>query len=518
MQDRNRSLPQVLLLLGAPLYILLHYLPRLSIYDVLNDDYHNVLPVIHKIYNPQLFPESAIVDLLTKIHTESSYLYYYGLAYPLSHFFHPSTTMKVLGIMACLLFFYFSGFNWKNRSDIVRAIFFLLIILHADINTIMQGNRRSFRAVFLMGLLWCEERQSFPMYLLLLAFATGIYPPVAVLLLGYRWIDSMMKYLKHELSLGKIWFQPVISLVVFLVFLGPYLWGKFTAGLEFSRVISTFSYSFSSIYDFFEFFLIGTGNSQLITYSFLVCLLGLLSFLEILVVNKKNLKIRNSLIPLILSAVSLWALAHLVHPTLYQPNRYTWSVFFIVTGIFFLDNLPATLSTILPNRFKSFRNFGGGIFILILILSYYPHCLFECTGSRHQTQFQGLYKSLQKTPLNTRVAGPPQWMDWILAFGKRNVYNSGELTDIPFVCSRNKNLTLAYYSSEPETIIEFMRNEGLDFLLVDRKVLDEYVFSACGVKRSRFNNPVLNREFKDFRWQIDDMVYLLDRNQLKKQL
>ncbi|MFB6346118.1 MAG: hypothetical protein ABEK50_10135 [bacterium] len=517
--DTQPTFPRTLIvsLLVAGLYVGIHYIPYRSIYVILNDDYHNVIPVINVLAEPRLYSSSTLVRILKEIHLTSSPFYYFGLAYPLAQFLHASTVMKLLGFVACLWLFYFAGFRWRNPGDVVRAFFLLLIALHATPFSIMEGNRRSFRAVFYVGLLWSEERNSFTSYLILLAAATGIYPPAAVVLLGYRWVDHGLQSYRNGTKITDGLLKPFLSLGVFTLCFSPYLWSKLAFEVEFTNSISKLNYSWISFREGFEYFVYGNGNSQFITASVTLSLLGLLCLGQILLLGLNDIRIRQFFPSLILTCVLLWGSAHLTYPLLYQPSRYALPVFLIVAGIFFLDNLTRLL--------KYFRNLdaevagtAGGIVAIILFGSlYYPHCLTDCTQPYRNSQFKELYRTVERTPANTAVVGPPQWMDSVLAFGKRRTFFNLELSDIPMVCSRIRRFTRSYFSSDAKDMLNFMQTRDLDLLLVDRHVFEGHWYTSCGLNINQFESPALNRTYDQSLWNWKDKLFLLTRKQLRKQ-
>lgn len=95
--------------------------------------------------------------------------------------------------------------------------------------------------------------------------------------------------------------------------------------------------------------------------------------------------------------------------------------------------------------------------------------LFDYSGDRV------LYEYARATPPASRFAGLPDLMDNVLTFGRRNVYVSSELAH-PWSVGlwrelgpRLERLTRAYYSADPDTVRRFCGEEGVDYLVVDRR-------------------------------------------------
>lgn len=88
---------------------------------------------------------------------------------------------------------------------------------------------------------------------------------------------------------------------------------------------------------------------------------------------------------------------------------------------------------------------------------------------------KALYETVRQTPYNALFAGYPELMDNVLTFGQRNVYASFELAH-PWSTGywkvmgpRLEKMLRAYYASTPEEIRRFCIEEGVDYLVVDRR-------------------------------------------------
>jgi hypothetical protein len=153
---------------------------------------------------------------------------------------------------------------------------------------------------------------------------------------------------------------------------------------------------------------------------------------------------------------------------LFIPSRYLEHT----TNLFYAMAVPLLLSPlVLPGLRKR-----TGLAVLLLVsalavgaVRQHGRALYDYSDGRP------LYEAAWRTPKDARFAGHPELMDNVLTFGRRNVYASFELAH-PWsvgywrtVGPRLEKEITAYYAADPEAVRRFCAEEGVDFLVVDRR-------------------------------------------------
>jgi hypothetical protein len=238
---------------------------------------------------------------------------------------------------------------------------------------------------------------------------------------------------------------------------------------------------------------------------------------------------------LLMASIVVWGLAHLLHPLIYQPFKYTrlvfmvsvlvpvgenllpaarrlrslvtsWKTFYglivmafagagiyvaLLPGVFYgrTAGFGSSISTvvtvllllplvglILSTGFANPNWSRGGSIILVaglVVLPLLPHDFepFEWRGVKARN-LSGVYDILKETPPGTIVAAPPYFYSEIIpAFGRRGVYASRNLSTFPLACERLRHFWENYFSSSAFGISYFLEMNEIDYLLVDRQHL-----------------------------------------------
>lgn len=102
MSDSRPGKVGLLVLFVLVILVAVHQMPFLSsIYRVPNDDYSNVMSVVHQVRTPDVFQNNPMLTSLASLHVTTAPLYYYGLAYPLSLVFIPGRTSRFF-VSSCI--------------------------------------------------------------------------------------------------------------------------------------------------------------------------------------------------------------------------------------------------------------------------------------------------------------------------------------------------------------------------------------------------------------------------------
>lgn len=174
---------------------------------------------------------------------------------------------------------------------------------------------------------------------------------------------------------------------------------------------------------------------------------------------------------LLFASVLLFFAAKALLLKLFIPSRYLEHT----TNLLYAMAVPLLLSPlVLPGLRKK-----TGLAALLLLAAFavgaarqHGRALYDYSDGRP------LYEAAWRTPKDARFAGHPELMDNVLTFGLRNVYASFELAH-PWsvgywrtVGPRLEKELAAYYASDPEAVRRFCAEEGVDFLVVDRRHFD----------------------------------------------
>lgn len=270
---------------------------------------------------------------------------------------------------------------------------------------------------------------------------------------------------------------------------------------------------------------------------------------------------------MILAVLSLWVLAHLVFPLIYFPFKYTRLSLALALAFPAVGNLPATFAALrkfFRDRWLSrlfvhglglvslvalagfkLGLFGAGLrtagadwweflfvlpgllslgvirpgrgtsrpvrsfFAVLLIggLVFLPHRPPRLVyRGAHVSQFSGLFRVLQKSPPGSTIAGPPDLMQAVPAFGRRPIYNAPDWRTNDVFCRRNEAYWNALFASSPDRIRSFMVENGIDYFLVDRLLLkqrDYFGTAGCIQTFGKIDtsDPYLDRWMGDVLWR-----------------
>ncbi|MBN2139791.1 MAG: hypothetical protein JW718_02180 [Desulfovibrionaceae bacterium] len=179
---------------------------------------------------------------------------------------------------------------------------------------------------------------------------------------------------------------------------------------------------------------------------------------------------RQALLFLALGSIALYVLARVFALRLFVPSRYVEYSLTLFLCLFLAGCLNGLLRGLWSRTFSA-------VFLAIAALVLGAFRL-HGVGLYDYSADQALYRALQKTPKNSLVAGHPRLMDNVLAFGQRPVLASFELAH-PWSAGlwrqiepRLNETFEAYYAKDRQTIVEFCRRRGVDYLVVDERDFD----------------------------------------------
>ena len=171
---------------------------------------------------------------------------------------------------------------------------------------------------------------------------------------------------------------------------------------------------------------------------------------------------------LLLASVLLYFAARILLFKLFVPSRYLE----YTTNILYCLGLGLSLAPLTRSLARGSAKAGLVLLLAAALLGAWRlsgTALYDYSGDA------ALYAAVQKSPKNAMFAGHPTLMDNVLTFGERNVYASFELAH-PWnaaywsqVAPRLERLFRAYYAEDKAELVRFCAEEGVDFLVADRR-------------------------------------------------
>ncbi|MFB6345790.1 MAG: hypothetical protein ABEK50_08475, partial [bacterium] len=557
-------------------------IPFFPTYSVPHIDYFKVMTIINYLQEPGLYSGDRLTQISTNFHSQAAPIYFYGLAYPLNFLISSKWVMLILGSVITVLCVFFSGENWRTKENLLTAVLMTIVLVNLRI-TPLEGHMRSFTAFFVLWALWLGDDPDFLVLLFLTGLAAGIYPPAGLLILAYFGLQELKLLATGDrrptLTIARLGGAAVIFNLVLL----PY-WFESVLSSELSSsqsLIPGLKYNLNSFVGFFESFVHGSRGAFFLSsrnYNSFVNV-GILCLFQALSL-RKSFTLRPTFRKLLIASLGAWTLAHLLHPLIYLPFKYTRTTLILFVVLVFLDNLKPMVDWLnqlpdvwsrrlsstnlihpigfmilaslflflfpdyasglkhkvlqvilnwnklliavsaglaaalfLPekNNLLPLKSLGAGGAICI-ILFFQLHTPPSILGLTHG-DFQGLYQYVRTTPPGTTVAAPPVfYSDPISAFGKRPTYTSRNHAFQQDVCDRNTKFWNIYYSDSPEEIAEFMRRKNIDYILVDRRMVEIRTplrISQCEGIVKPAKTPYLNRHFGENAWAKGNRMYLL---------
>lgn len=226
---------------------------------------------------------------------------------------------------------------------------------------------------------------------------------------------------------------------------------------------------------------------------------------------------------LLLASLALYTAARLLLFKLFVPGRYLE----YTTNLAYCLGLALLIDAAIRPRLARMPRAAGAALLGAALLAgaarQYGQELFDYSDGAT------LYAFARTTPPASRFAGLPQDMDNLLTFGQRNVYVSFELAH-PWSAGlwrklkpRLERIAHVYYSSDPDEVRRFCLEEGVDFLVVDRRRFGHEFMAARAMfepfgalVRERAQNPapfaLLSDDFKGLALSEHVTVYDMRRD------
>ncbi|MDQ3116466.1 MAG: hypothetical protein M3Q86_07625 [Verrucomicrobiota bacterium] len=191
------------------------------------------------------------------------------------------------------------------------------------------------------------------------------------------------------------------------------------------------------------------------------------------------------LVPQIIGAsLLLFASAHVLLFRLYLPNRYTQATMRVLLTLLAGGVIIALLDAAIlrwsraPNDHRSFRGpiiLSGVALVLILLLAYPLLIPAFPTNSYVRGNAPGLYRFFASQPATIRIASVSDEADNLPTFSRRSIIIGAECA-VPFhpayylpLRERGLQIARAQYSDDPALVEQCVRDQQIDFWLLERK-------------------------------------------------
>lgn len=575
-------------------YILIHFFPYLDPMVIPSSDYANLGTTFSYLQNPANFQGEGIVSSVYANLQRASYLYYF-IGDQLTALLEPLQIPKVYGLVFGIATFLLAGGRWNDWTDGLKAVLITVVFIHltGSVNP-MVGNKRSITLPVLLFAVhpWSQNMVA---RLFVLALACAVYPQAGLLFMGYylmRFLTSHQPFPTDQ-SLPERVGNLATHGLIFMLALSPMVYDTFiSSGSSMAHdmaapLLERWESGSRSLWDSWKgLYLITIAGarsaffripSTIVSWAvFTVLSLG--GYLLVKRYKWDTFTIKNTTKHLIATGFVLWFLAHLTHPLIHHPFKYTRVTFLLGAMLVFTNNLSAITQSLyhLLTRSSILRNssailsviavlgftfslwwfpgvwtrgntsihvfwpgivtgliiFGTGLSfvrprpitvyglcLLMVGLFFYPHSFGHYSKHqskyRHLTDYHGVYDTIRSLPATTTIAGPPAYMDWIPVFGRREIYFNKNRRSIATVCQRIKQFRKVYFAQSPSLIKDYLFQHPIDYVLIDRAMFRGKPFSGCrGSERVVSRNFVLDRTFPDARWTHGNRFYLVSRETL----
>jgi len=209
---------------------------------------------------------------------------------------------------------------------------------------------------------------------------------------------------------------------------------------------------------------------------------------------------------LFLSSVLMYKISDLVLLKLFLPARYVEYSIPIISLIVYSMAIGQLITRLKNDRTKKVFQ----IIVFIIVLSNY-NIHKKNIGLINMSRFKDLYAYLNSLPKDVMIAANPKLADGIPTFSQRKVFINYELSH-PFydkywetIRRRTFDFFDAYYSQDPLYIYKFCENNGIEYLVVDRRHFKKGYLANQGFYFEPFNAYVVDITKKRVNFALADI-------------
>jgi len=465
----------------------------------INDDVRNQIYWMARLIDPSLYPHDLIADYFTQSSLVSPALW---LIYKLgSYLTDPIQISQFLPLLLAPLASYFAyrfgeNFAGKRYGFLSAFSFNMLVWLSRNL---AGGLARSFAYPLLFAFLWCYSKNIRSGLIITAWLASLIYPPILFLSAGI-WLlgflpPSFLNASTEQPENNKpdfitfLWgIGGGLAILIYRFVLAPIhpVFGQLTNSRIAAQTPEFYEGGRVPIFHFFHHPLTLTWPDSLLGELFartpgasrLLPLAGILlaawGYKKLISPKLGKLKIPSLVWQLLIASILLYILAWLMLFYLYVPERYLqFSMPVLYT--FLLAGILNVLLDLIENSKLTARLKTGLLIAPFLFCILIFSKVWDQNLMLPQPDMLPVFEYLKQTPKNTMIATTPGLASDIPFYAKRSVILSQE-GYIPFhqayfqiMKKRLKDFLIAYYSKDPETVIRFIQQYKIDYIMVNRQ-------------------------------------------------
>jgi hypothetical protein len=465
---------------------------------MLADDVREHVFWMFRYMNPGLFPQDPIADYFQSL-APSGYASLYWVLAKVG--INPLLASKLIpSALSLIATGYFFGLAWRvfhsrAAAALTTMLFCQCLWLNSDL---ASATPRAFFYPLFVAFLYFQVRGSMPGVLVTIGLEALFFPPAALLSLGVLAWDCLCWDKRPKLTPtrdSRVYLLFAAAFGLILLCLWPYLhrvgaFGPLVTYAEAKRMPEfgpegRVPFFFSSWWDYWVGGNAGIHNLPTRPPWFLAALLWpvLRRFPEQFPLLKAVPRGARPVPQIIGASLLLFALAHLLLFRLYLPNRYTQSttrvLMILLAGGVVLALIDAALRWAETRR-KSSGHAGevatlASAAVLLGVMAAYPLLIPAFpTVSYVRGVDPGLYHFFDLQPTTTRIASLSDEANNLPTFCQRSIIIGAECA-VPFhpgyylpLRDRGLQIARAQYSADPAVLQKCLRDQRIDFWLLDR--------------------------------------------------
>ncbi len=234
--------------------------------------------------------------------------------------------------------------------------------------------------------------------------------------------------------------------------------------------------------------------------------LGILAILIRVSLGFKGIKYKSELTYFLLAGIVAYALAWILFPRLYFPERQTYFVFPIALLAFVVLNFGGMGQLIESTRVKTINQLGVLIIIMALVVPYSlmvvkrTWALQNYINPEPSSYRSALINQVAQMPVDTVLAGHPnaQYILDIPVFTDRSIFLNNKVFGMfeSFGASEETEKIIvdyfkAFYAPTMQEVQDFCNAYGVDYMIVDTDLYEEHLLSARPIYYSPYNDLIV---------------------------
>jgi hypothetical protein len=221
-------------------------------------------------------------------------------------------------------------------------------------------------------------------------------------------------------------------------------------------------------------------------------LMAVFLLVVILVLWRKTLSLPEEIYYLLISGILMYKTADIFFLKLYSPRRYLEYAAPLASVMIFVILIVAVIMSVRKKWIKRFLTVSVFTLVMLNFNISANEALIDMSENR------GLYEYLSRVPADSTIAAHPDLADGIPTFSRRSVFVARDMSVPLFdaywskVKKRTFDLFDAYYSDNTAEIHDFCSENGIDYIVVDKRHFDRDYITG-GVYFEPFNTFVADK-------------------------